>query len=53
MSYFIFFLGLFTCLLGVEYIEMPSNNIIVGMVVLYSGAFMLMVGVVQLAKRGG
>lgn len=52
MNYFIFFLGLFISFAGVEYIEIPSNNLFVGMLVLYSGTFMAMVGIVQLAKRG-
>ena len=52
MSYFIFFLGLFISFAGVEYIEMPSNSLFVGMLVLYSGAFMAIVGIVQLARKG-
>ncbi len=52
MNYFIFFLGMFTSFAGVQYIEVPCNNLFIGVLILYAGLFMVLTGTIRLAQKG-
>ena len=43
-------LGLFVALAGIGLVENPSNNLLTGVVVLYSGIFIFIVGTLQMTK---
>lgn len=43
-------LGLMTCFAGASHIENPANNVFSGMLVLYSGIFIFIVGTLQMMK---
>jgi hypothetical protein len=43
-------LGLMVCLAGASHIENPDNNVFSGMLVLYSGIFIFIVGTLQMAR---
>jgi len=45
-------LGLFVALAGIGWVDNPDNNLLAGVVVLYSGIFIFGVGAVQVMKRG-
>tara|TARA_E500000081_G_scaffold121860_1_gene126946 strand:- start:372 stop:518 length:147 start_codon:yes stop_codon:yes gene_type:complete len=45
-------LGLFVAFAGIGWVENPDNNLLAGVVVLYSGIFIFGVGAVQVMKRG-
>jgi uncharacterized membrane protein HdeD (DUF308 family) len=44
-------LGLFCAFAGVGLVEDPTKNIFVAMAVLYSGAFIFIVGTIKMMKR--
>ena len=43
-------LGLFVALAGIGHVENSSNNLLTGVVVLYSGIFIFIVGTLQMMK---
>ena len=48
---FVSIVGLLSMLAGIGVIEDPSKNILAGMAVLYSGAFIFVVGTIKMMKR--
>ena len=49
----VFWLGLLIAVAGMNYVEQPSNNIWMGVLILYSGIGILCTATVQLVRRGG
>tara|TARA_R110001606_G_scaffold381222_1_gene542308 strand:+ start:1051 stop:1230 length:180 start_codon:yes stop_codon:yes gene_type:complete len=45
-------LGLFVAFAGIGWVENPDNNLLAGVVVLYSGIFIFAVGAIQVMRRG-
>jgi len=45
-------LGLFCAFAGIGWVENPDNNLLAGVVVLYSGIFIFAVGAIQVMRRG-
>ena len=45
-------LGLFVALAGIGHVENPDNSILTGVIVLYSGIFIFIIGVLQMLKKG-
>lgn len=49
---FVFILGILMMMAGIGWLENPHNNLITGVIIMYSGTFVLFVGGVKLTKRG-
>jgi len=48
---FVFCLGLLMMMAGIGWLENPHNNLITGVIIMYSGTFVLFVGAVKIARR--
>jgi hypothetical protein len=49
----VFWLGFMIAAAGMGYAEDPSNSLLIGALILYSGIGIVWVAVIQLIKRGG
>jgi drug/metabolite transporter (DMT)-like permease len=49
---YVWVLGLLIIMAGIGSVENPDNNLLTGVLVLYSGVFVLTVATVQLSKLG-
>jgi len=49
---YVWVLGLLIMMAGIGSVENPNNSLLLGVLVLYSGVFVLSVATIQLAKLG-
>ena len=48
---FVFCLGILMMMAGIGWLENPHNNLITGIIIMYSGTFVLFVGAIKIARR--